>query len=325
MAQIREIAGVLPVIQTPFLADESIDEATLINELNWVLDQGVAGLTTGMVSEILRMTESERHHLSEIVVGVAKDRGALSIISCGSESTKTAIAHAQHAQEIGADAVMAIGPLTVVLGDKALFAYYDEIAKATNLNIVIQDASGYVGRPLSLELQIELLEKYGARIYFKPEAAPIGQNVTQMRDMTGGRARILEGTGGGALVDSFRRGIVGTMPGAEVCWAIQKMWDALCAGDYLTATDISDPLLQLVHLSTGIDIYVAIEKYLLKKQGVFTSTKARPPLSFLMDPETEHEVDIIFDRLKAQVGNYGSGAPNSRDKRFAWSRTKLPN
>jgi dihydrodipicolinate synthase/N-acetylneuraminate lyase len=302
VALVREISGVLPVIQTPFLADESIDEVTLVKELNWVLDQGVAGLTTGMVSEILRMTESERHHLSEIVIGVAKDRGALSIISCGSESTKTAIAHAKHAQEIGADAVMAIGPLTVVLGDKALFEYYDEIAKATSLSIVIQDASGYVGRPLSLELQIKLLEKYGARIYFKPEAAPIGQNVTRMSEMSGGHARILEGTGGGALVDSFRRGIVGTMPGAEVCWAIQKMWDSLSVGDYLSATEISEPLLQLVHLSTGIDIYVAIEKYLLKKQGVIPSTLARPPLSFLMDPETEHEIDLIFDRLKAKVG-----------------------
>src|SRR5665811_204419 len=113
MSNNRELAGVLPVIQTPFLPDGGIDEVTLDKELNWVLDQGVAGLTTGMVTEILRLTEAERHQLTERVVGVARARGALSIISCSAESTKTAIAHAKHAEKVGADGLMAIPPITV--------------------------------------------------------------------------------------------------------------------------------------------------------------------------------------------------------------------
>ena len=96
----------------------------------------------------------------------------------------------------------------------------------------MQDASGYVGRPLAIATQARLLEEFGDdRVLFKPEAAPLGPNLTALRDATGGRARVFEGSGGVALVDSYRRGIVGTMPGAELIEAIVALWNALVAGD----------------------------------------------------------------------------------------------
>ena len=299
MSNNRVLAGVLPVIQAPFLPDGGIDEATLDKELNWVLDQGVAGLTTGMVTEILRLTEVERHQLTEGVVGVARQRGALSIISCGAESTKTAVAHAKHAERVGADGLMAIPPITVALDDDALYGYYSDIAEATSIGLVVQDASGYIGRPLSIEVQAKLLHVYGSRVYFKPEAAPIGPRLSMLRDATGGEARAFEGTGGAALIDSFRRGATGTMPGAEVCWAIQRMWEALHEGDWSRAYDISGPLCSLINLQSTIDVFVAVEKHLLKRQGVFVSTAARSPLSYVLDDESRDEVDRLFDRLSA--------------------------
>jgi dihydrodipicolinate synthase/N-acetylneuraminate lyase len=301
MSNYRELAGVLPVIQTPFCDDLSIDEVALVKELNWVLDQGVAGLTTGMVSEILRLTETERHQLTEIVVGVARERGALSIISCGAESTKTAIAHAQHAERAGADAVMAIPPISVALDDDALYGYYADIAESMAIGLVVQDASGYVGRPLSIPVQAKLLATYGDRVYFKPEASPIGPRLSLLREATGGQARIFEGTGGAALIDSYRRGVIGTMPGAEVCWAIQKMWDALVNDDWSLAYNISGPLCSLINLQTSIDMFVAIEKYILKRQGVIKSTLAQGPVSFILDNESRDEVDRLLDRISFAV------------------------
>jgi 4-hydroxy-tetrahydrodipicolinate synthase len=298
----RELSGVLPVIQTPFSSDERIDETALIKECHWVIDQGVSGLTTGMVSEVLRLSESERRHLTEVVVGVATELDVISVISCGAESTRTAVAYAIHAAETGADAAMVIPPISVALDDDALFGYYSAVADATTIALVVQDASGYVGRPLSINVQAKLLESYGDRVYFKPEAPPIGQRFSMMRDATGGRARVFEGTGGVALVDSFRRGAVGTMPGAEVCWAIQKMWDALNAGDWSLAYDISGPLSLLIDLQTSIDSYVAVEKHLLQRQGVLTSALARGPLGYLMDGETRDEVDRLFERLQYASG-----------------------
>ncbi|UFS58558.1 dihydrodipicolinate synthase family protein [Subtercola endophyticus] len=298
MTQPTPIRGVLPVVQTLFDDTGAIDSAAMVGELTWVLDQGVAGLTTGMVSEILRLTEGERRELSEVVVGVARDRGALSIVSAGAESTRTAVAHARHAESIGADAVMAIPPISVALDDSETFAYFAAIADATTIGLVVQDASGYVGRPLSIEVQVELFERYSDRIYFKPEAAPIGPRLSELRNATGGEARAFEGSGGAALIDSYRRGIVGTMPGTEVCWGIQRMWRAVTEGDWAVAYAISGPLNAMVSLQTSIDTYVAIEKHLLVRQGVIASEAARRPLSFVIDGETRAEVDRLFDQLK---------------------------
>jgi 4-hydroxy-tetrahydrodipicolinate synthase len=301
VSNVRELSGVLPVVQTPFLDDGGIDEAALVRELHWILDQGVAGLTTGMVSEILRLSEAERRRLNEVVAGVALERGALCVVSCGAESTRNAVEYARHAQSVGADAAMAIAPVTVALDDDALYGYYSAIADSVQIGLVVQDASGYVGRPLSIDVQAKLLAHFGERVSFKPEAPPIGQRVSRLRDATGARARIFEGTGGIALVDSFRRGVVGTMPGAEVCWAIQAMWEALTNHDWSRAYEIVGPISSLVDLQNSIDAFVAVEKHLLCSQGVIASTLARGPLGYALDAETAQEVDRLVERLRQAV------------------------
>lgn len=301
MSAPRPLVGVLPVIQTPFTADGGIDEGVLRHEIDWVLDQGAHGITTGMVSEILRMSAPECARLAAVVSEQARARGALAVVSCGAESTFGAVAAARHAESVGADAVMAIPPITVQLEDDALFGYYADIVEATGLGVVVQDASGYVGRSLSIGLQMRLLDRYGDRVYFKPEAAPIGQRLSLLREATGGRARVFEGTGGAALVDSYRRGIVGTMPGSEVTWAIVRLWELVEAGRWADAYEISGPLSALVALQTSIDVFVAIEKHLLVRQGVLDRADARPPHGFVLDAETRDEVDRLFDLLRERT------------------------
>ena len=53
------INGVLPVFQTPFHEDETIDLATLEQEIHWLYDQGSDGVVMGMVSEALRLSSEE--------------------------------------------------------------------------------------------------------------------------------------------------------------------------------------------------------------------------------------------------------------------------
>lgn len=301
--------GVLPVLQTPYDEKGEIDDATLRREIDWVLRNGAHGVTTGMVSEILRLSSTERLHLTEVVCDAARSSGAPVVISCGAESTRTAVQFAEQATAHGATAVMANPPVTVGPTDADLLAYYSAIVESAGIPVIVQDASGYVGRPLSIDLQVTLLDRYGDLVYFKPEAPPIGQRLSQLRDATGGRARIFEGSGGAALLDSYRRSVVGTMPGAEVCWAIRAMWDALEIKDWDRAYRISGPLGALVALQVGIDGFVAVEKHLLCRQGVFRSAAARGPKAFTLDDETLDEVDRVFDLLRTAVDQF---EPRSR-------------
>ena len=105
--------------------------------------------------------------------------------------------------------------------------YFSHILRSVQIPLIVQDASGYVGRPMPISLYARLLDEFGDRVYFKPEATPIGPRLSALRDATAGEARVFEGTGGMALVDSFRRGIVGTIPGADLVRGIVALWRAL--------------------------------------------------------------------------------------------------
>lgn len=289
--------GVLSVFQTPWDEEETLDLEILEKEIEWLLAEGADGVVMAMVSETLRMSSDERDALATQVCRIVDGRGSV-VISVGAESSVLAEWHAIHAEEVGATALMAIPPVSVALGEEQLLAYYRRIIEAVRIPVIVQDASGYVGRPLSIAMQARLLEEYGAdRVQYKPEAAPIGQRLSQLRDATGGRARVFEGTGGIALVDSFRRGIVGTMPGADLIRGIVALWRALSEGNERRAYRIHGCIAALVSIQTSLDAFLAVEKHLLVRQGVFRNTRVRGPVGFELDPETRAEVDRLFDRM----------------------------
>jgi dihydrodipicolinate synthase/N-acetylneuraminate lyase len=297
----NRLAGILPVFQTPFREDESIDGATLEREIEWLYDRGADGVVMAMVSEVLRLDSAERRQLAELACKFGLKRGVV-VVSVGAESSKVAEAYAKHAESIGATAVMAIPPVSVAIGEDELLRYYERIINAIRIPVVVQDASGYVGRPMPIAMQAKLMHAFGPdRVPFKPEATPIGPRLSALRDATGGKARIFEGTGGIALVDSFRRGVVGTMPGADLIDGLVALWRALKAGDEVRTYALSQAVGSLVAVQNSLDAFLAIEKYLLVKQGVFKNTIVRGPVGYSLDEETRREVDRLFDLVQAAV------------------------
>ncbi len=293
-----KINGVLPVFQTPFHNDESIDYEILEKEIEWLYDQGSHGIVMAMVSETLRLSSQEREQLAEAACQFGGQRGEV-VVSVGAESSHTAERYARHAESVGADAVMAIPPVSVGVSENQLKAYYERIINAIDIPVIVQDASGYVGKPMSIELQADLFNKYSDRILFKPEATPIGPRLSALREATGGKAPVFEGSGGISLVDSHRRGIAGTMPGADLIDAIVALWQALEAGDESRIYRLSPLIASLVSMQTSLDAFLAVEKYLLVKRGIFKNTIVRGPVGFTLDQETRQEIDRLFEQLMA--------------------------
>jgi dihydrodipicolinate synthase/N-acetylneuraminate lyase len=295
------IGGVLPVIQMPYRDNWEVDEETLAAEIEWLLGCGADGVVLAMVSEVLRLSHSERLRVGQRMVQIVAGRCPV-ILSVGAESTFVAREFARHAEQSGASAVMAIPPLSVAVSEQQLQGYYSGIVAAVDLPVIVQDASGYVGRPMSIELQAALLREFGpARIQFKPEAPPIGPRLSALRDATGGKARIFEGSGGIHLVDSFRRGIVGTMPGADLIRGIVALYRALEQGNIDRANELALPIAAIVAAQQSLDAFVAIEKHLLVRQGIFRNTLIRGPTCYELDAETCAEVDRLFDELSARL------------------------
>lgn len=298
-----DIRGVLPVLHVPYREDGSVNFAEIEKLIDWIYNKGADGFSIAMVSDILRLTYQERLELMERTAGHNQGRGD-TIASVGAESTAQAVEYAAKAEACGFSAVMAIPPISVSLSSNSLRAYYRTIAKSCSLPLIIQDASGYVGRSLDIELYLSMLEEFGYdKIMFKPEAEPIGPNLSALRDATSGRARIFEGSGGILLVDSYRRGIIGTIPGCDLLEGIVALWKALQRGDEEKIYTLYFPIAALIalQLQAGLDGFISIEKYILKKKGIFSSDRMRPPYSWIPDRETKEEIDRLLTVLETQI------------------------
>lgn len=300
-----DIAGVLPVVSTPFDAQWKLDRPSLRREIDWVLGHGADGLTVGMVSEMLRLTLQERMELCEEIVSAMDGRGIM-ITSVGAESTDQALALVKHARATGVDAMMANPPLTVgALSSEQLLTYYCALADASgDTPLIVQDASGYIGSAVALDTLAELYRRYDAtKIQFKPEAQPLGARLTTLLEMTDGQARVFEGIGGLALVDNYQRGISGSMPATDLIWAVVPLWRSLVDGDFETAYGIHAGLAAVLSMVSSLDSFVAMEKHLLVRQGVLPDARQRQPVCFTLDPQTRIELDRLTDRLAAIVGH----------------------
>ncbi len=303
----RQVQGILPVLHTPFLDGDQIDREGLRREIDWAFEQGCDGVVAAMVSEILRLTYDERLQLADDLVEMSSDRGVV-VTSVGAESIHQAKIFANSAQRSGCHAVMAIPPISTSLPEDQLWRYFCEIADCVDLPLIVQDASSYVGGALSIELLVRLLERFGEdKLLFKPEAAPIGSNLSLLRDHTNGRAKVFDGSGGILLIDAYRRGIVGTMPGTDLLDGIVAIWNAMQQHDEGTAYRVFFPLSAIVHLQlqAGLDGFLAIEKYLMVKRGIFASDSRRAPFGWQLDRETRDEVDRLFEMLMHELQHPG--------------------
>lgn len=293
------IEGVLPILHTPFDTNDDIDHVSLKREIDWAFEQNIDGVCSAMVSEILRLTSEERIELNRLIVQMTAGRGIV-VASVGAESTKQALHFAKEAVDAGCGAIMAIPPISTALPLPALRDYFGTLADAVDVPLIVQDASSYVGAAIPIEFYVRLLNEYGPqKILFKPEGAPIGPNISNLRDASENRARMFDGSGGILLIDAFRRGVIGTMPGIDLLDGTAALWNALKSGDETTAYRIYFPICALValQLQAGLDGFLAVEKYILVKRGLFTTDRRRKPNSWSLDTETQHEVDRLLAML----------------------------
>jgi dihydrodipicolinate synthase/N-acetylneuraminate lyase len=295
--------GVYSVVQTPLDENDNIDQAIFKREIDWLIECGVKGLVLAMVSEVMRFSADERRLQWQSALKIINKRVPL-IVSVGAESTAIAISLAKSAQADGATALMATPPAIFPATSDEIYTYYSEIIEVVKIPLIVQDASNYMGQPLDLELYGNLIEKYGTeRVQFKPEAKPVKERAAALQEIAHGQARIFEGQSGIDLLDTHPLGLVGTMPGGEIPWAIIKLWNALESNDLELAKSIHNLVSQLVAFQQNIDGYVAVEKYLLVKQGIFESVRQRGPVRTILSSEVKIEIDQIFEKLVKMVNN----------------------
>jgi len=301
------VQGVIPILHTPYREDGTIDRESLRREVDWVFATGADGCGIALASDILRMAPQERIDLFGAVVKLVGGRGPV-VASVGAETAEQAELYARAARAAGAAALMAIPPRERALSEPELERYFERIALVTPLPMIVQDASGYVGKPMNAEFQAGLMRSGGAdKVWFKPEANPVGPLISRLRELTEGRARIFEGSGGVSLIENWRRGIAGTMPGCDLLDAVVPLWKALQAGNEAEAYRLWLPVAAIAILegTAGLDGYIAIERYIMMKRGIFSSDRMRGADAWTPDGMMKAEIDRLLAILRTAVGNEG--------------------
>jgi dihydrodipicolinate synthase/N-acetylneuraminate lyase len=294
----KEIKGVLPCILTPYDTNFKVDSEDYQRQVDFIYEAGCQGVVVGQVSEVMRLSQSERYEVAKLLVQCNKGRG-ITVMSTGAESTHAAIEYSVQAEEVGIDALLLMHPSTMALSEDQMFKYFSDVIKETTIPVIVHHAKSYAKNPLSVDTQVRILNEFGdKRILFKPESSPTPPKLSLLRDKSDNCAKIFEGDGGMMLMDCHKRGLKGTIPAAETAKIVNQLWLALEEGDLDKSRKITFPLSYLMcQMMNSVDCYQFLAKHLLKRAGIMKNALVRGPHDYIPDTETLREVEITYDHI----------------------------
>ena len=154
-----QLKGILVAVSTPFTADSSaVDEQVLASQTERLINAGVHGLVPcGTTGEFTTLSVEEHKRVIELYVAAAAGRVPV-VAGVGSLSSKGAIDLAQHAERVGADAIMLVPPFYDPLDFATLKAFLTAVAEAISLPIVYYNVPGATGIRLTAAQIAELGE-----------------------------------------------------------------------------------------------------------------------------------------------------------------------
>ena len=156
---IKDFSGCHIPFVTPFKDDYSLDVEGLRRLINYLIEEEkVDGLVPcGTTGESPTLDHKEHNLVIEITVKEARGRVPV-IAGTGSNSTQEAILMTRHAEEVGADATLQVGPYYNKPTMDGMLAHFEAIAKNTQLPIFIYNIPGRTGRNIDPQTIIRLSE-----------------------------------------------------------------------------------------------------------------------------------------------------------------------
>lgn len=266
--------GVFPVVPTPFTPDGAVDLAAFPAVIDFALAAGADGLVfPGMASEVETLSDDERRMLVRALGAHIAGRRPIIVGASDADPAKAA-AHAEAGRAIGAVAAMVMAPNRLAGDVAGQIAYFQAVAAATALPIMLQNAPAPMGAGLSPEDVARIATAVAAIRFVKEETLPCGQNVERILKAAGPAIDAVYGGGGARYVlDEMQRGAAGTMPAIEIADLHVAMLAAWKRGDSATARRLYTDTLPL--LAFQMVFRVRATKEVLRRRGILSCTAAR--------------------------------------------------
>ncbi len=291
--------GVFPIMQTPYLEDDSIDFESMSRQVDFAAKGGAGGMVwPQLASEFYVLTDEERMKTAELMVNKANGRLPMIVGVQSTNYWKASLKLAKHAQSIGADGIISLPPYTSRAEVEVAADYYRALAREVDLPIFIQNSGGNYGPAMPTEKIIELAKEYPSIAYIKEESKPVTHRIGAMVEQGEGILRgVFSGGWGSTLLNELRRGCVGTMPGSSIVDVYAKIIDLFLDDKREEAQEIFDKVVSLVRFKGNFSI--AMEKEILTRRGVFRNTRMRiAPYKITWDEIDQEEFEVLFNNLK---------------------------
>jgi 4-hydroxy-tetrahydrodipicolinate synthase len=318
---------VIPILFTPFGADNEILFDDVARQLDFLVEQGIQTVGVGFGSEVQRLTRQE---LGELVGFVARhSQGSLSVIgNANLAGVQAGIDEIEFMASSGTHAVMIRPSGLAGVPQSDLLEAFQVVARSGSMPLIIQDAPQHTGVDLSADTYASLIKSTPQVIGLKIEpTVPLPKIEAVIARLKNHDPQVIGGRGGLCVVQELRRGAVGTMPGPafpEIFSSILRMHQE---GQMKAANELHCRLLPLIAMTSGsMDAFLFQQKYILKKRGVFRSTRLRGPHA-TVDPRLQGEIDEMLDiigfaeMLKQVSDRHDTGQSQSAEtSKGSWSR-----
>lgn len=295
------LGGMHWMLVTPFFDNEELD----LDSVGPVVEKAAATGCTGVVvlgemGEWRRLLDSERPAVLERVMAAAGDLKVT--VGTTAASTFVAVERAREAERMGAAAVMVAPPPLGKPNPTAVTAFYQRVADAIDIPLVVQDFPQASGVHMSPQYVAELAEAIPSFEYLKLEDLPTPNKITAIRNITGDRLGIFGGLGGVMLLDELRRGGIGAMTGFAYPEVLVKVINLYDAGDHQRAMEIFNKFLPLILYENQEGINLSIRKEAVKHRGLLTTAKVRHPAGPIDETTREELMQLISELRPWEVG-----------------------
>jgi dihydrodipicolinate synthase/N-acetylneuraminate lyase len=299
-----KVDGVIPIIPTPFQADEKIDWAALCSLLDFASALDIEAVCLpAYASEFYKLTEAERREVSVIAVNHVKGKVPV-VAQVNYPSTLQAVRSAREAQADGASAICCAVPRMFSLDDGAIVKHFDHILQAIDIPLIIQDFNPG-GSSLSPRLVAELHGAHPHFRYVKLEEPLMGEKVEAILQETSGTVGVLEGWGGMFMLELIPSGICGVMPGLGISDVLARVFRLARGGDFDQAYELFQGVLpQIVFCLQNMELYHHAEKLLLQARGIISGAVVRQPTCTLRENEATH-IQLLSARILTLLGHFG--------------------
>lgn len=126
----QKLFGTVVPIVTPLTDEDAVDEGSLRNLVDHVIEGGLQCLyPCGTTGEMMYLTVKERKEVAEITVNHTAGRIPV-FVHVGGWNLKDTVELARHAVGIGADGIGVVTPAFYKLSDRGLVDYYEAVARS---------------------------------------------------------------------------------------------------------------------------------------------------------------------------------------------------